>query len=65
MTFGDLFLGLLVATGFFVSAFVSPMFRNRRTGVLIGGVTGLALSVAVLAYGLTNVFAIGGAAAGN
>jgi len=65
MTIGDLFLGLLVALGFFVSAFVSRMFRGRMAGIFIGGVSGLAVSVFILVYGLTDVFSIAPVAAEN
>jgi hypothetical protein len=65
MTIGDLFLGLLVALGFFVSAFVSRMFRGRMAGIFIGGVSGLAVSVFILVYGLTDVFNIAPVAAEN
>ncbi|EBA11491.1 hypothetical protein RCCS2_02493 [Roseobacter sp. CCS2] len=58
MTMGDLLLGLLVALGFFVSALVSRMFRGKMAGIFIGGVTGLAVSVFILVYGLTDVFNI-------
>lgn len=65
MTIGDLFLGLLVALGFFVSAFVSRMFRGRMAGIFISGVSGLAVSVFILVYGLTDVFSIAPVAAEN
>ncbi|MFO8128046.1 hypothetical protein [Yoonia sp.] len=65
MTLGDLLLGLLVALGFFVSAIVSRMFRGRAAGIFIGGVTGLAVSVFILVYGLTDVFAVAPPAAEN
>ena len=65
MTLGDLILGLLVAFGFFVSAIVSRMFRGRMAGIFIGGVTGLAVSVFILAYGLTDVFSVAPSAAEN
>lgn len=65
MTLGDLLLGLLVALGFFVSAMVSRMFRNRMSGILLGGVTGLAVSVFVMVYGLTDVFSIAATDADN
>lgn len=58
MTLGDLALGLLVATGFFVSAGVSRFFRRGMAGVFIGGVVGLAVSVFILVYGLTDIFAV-------
>ena len=58
MTVGDILLGLMIACGFFVSAFVGRMFRRRMSGVIFGGVIGLAFSVTVLIYGLNNVFAI-------
>ncbi len=65
MTLGDLLLGLLVACGFFVSAIVSRMLRGRMAGIFIGGVTGLAVSVFILVYGLTDVFGIAPTAAEN
>jgi hypothetical protein len=65
MTLGDIVLGLLVACGFFVSALVSRMFRKRLTGVIIGGVVGLAFAVMILAYGLNNVFGAGQAGLEN
>ncbi|MFA8443810.1 hypothetical protein [Yoonia sp.] len=65
MTLGDLVLGLLVALGFFVSAAISRMFRGRMAGIFIGGVVGLAVSVFILVYGLTDVFAVAPAAVEN
>jgi hypothetical protein len=65
MTLGDLILGLLVALGFFVSALVSRMFRRPMAGIFIGGVAGLAVSVFILVYGLTDVFSIAPPAAEN
>ena len=56
MTLGDIMLGLLIVLGFFVSAAVSRMFRRGTTGIIIGGVAGLAVSVAMLFYGLDNLF---------
>ncbi|MEO1641665.1 MAG: hypothetical protein AAFU41_20745 [Pseudomonadota bacterium] len=56
MTFGDILFGFLIASGFFVSAFVARFFRRTSTGVLLGGVVGLGVSVALLYYGLTEVF---------
>ena len=58
MTVGDILLGLLVASGFFVAAAVSRMFRRKMTGIIFGGVVGIAVSVVILVYGLTDVFAI-------
>ena len=65
MTLGDLLLGLLVASGFFVSAGVSRLFRRWTAGLIIGGVAGCAVSVFILVYGLTDVFAIAPTAAEN
>ncbi len=65
MTLGDLILGLLVASGFFVSATVARMFRGWTAGVIFGGVAGFAVSIAILGYGLTDVFSIAPAAAEN
>ena len=65
MTLGDILLGLLIACGFFVSAAASRMFRKRMTGVIIGGVVGLAFAVTILVYGLNNVFAAGQAGLEN
>ncbi|MDP5084043.1 MAG: hypothetical protein NWQ23_01390 [Yoonia sp.] len=56
MTLGDILLGLLVASGFFVSAGVSRFFRRSMAGVIIGGVCGIAVSVLIMVYGLTDVF---------
>jgi hypothetical protein len=58
LTVGDILLGLLIACGFFLSAAVSRMFRRRMSGIIFGGVVGIAFSVTVLVYGLNNVFAI-------
>jgi hypothetical protein len=65
MSLGDLILGLLVASGFFVSAIVSRIFRGKMAGIFIGGVTGLAVSVFILVYGLTDVFSVAPAAVEN
>lgn len=56
MTLGDILLGLLIVTGFFVSAAISRLFRRGMTGIIIGGVAGLAVSVAMLFYGMDQVF---------
>ena len=58
MTLGDILLGVLVVFGFFVSAAVSRMFRRTMSGVIIGGVVGIAVSVTILFYGLNDVFAV-------
>ena len=58
MTLGDILLGALVVFGFFVSAAVSRMFRRTMSGVIIGGVVGIAVSVTILFYGLNDVFAV-------
>lgn len=65
MTLGDILLGLLIACGFFVSAAVSRIFRKRLTGVIIGGVVGLAFAVTILVYGLNNAFSAGQAGLEN
>lgn len=65
MTFADIIMGLLIACGFFVSALVSRFFRRSLTGVMMGGVIGLGVSVVVLVYGLNNVFAFGQAGLEN
>lgn len=56
MTLGDLLLGLLVGSGFFVSAIVGRIFRGWTAGVIFGGVAGCAVSVFVLVYGLNDLF---------
>lgn len=56
MNMADILIGFLVAGGFFVSAIVSRMFRKAGTGVLIGGVAGIAVSVLILYYGLSDMF---------
>jgi heme O synthase-like polyprenyltransferase len=58
MTLGDILLGVLVVFGFFVSAAVSRMFRRTMSGVIIGGVVGIAVSVTILFYGLSDLFAV-------
>ena len=55
MTVANFLIGFLVASGFFVSAAVSRMFRRTATGVLIGGVVGIGVSVAILYYGLGDL----------
>ncbi|WP_322892727.1 MULTISPECIES: hypothetical protein [unclassified Yoonia] len=54
MTMEQIVLGAVIASGFFLSAVVSRMFRRTVAGVVFGGVAGIALSVAVLSYGLTQ-----------
>ena len=56
MTFANLLMGVFIAFGFFVSAAVGRLFRKSATGILLGGVAGIAVSVVVLIYGLNNVF---------
>ncbi len=56
MTIGQILLGLLVASGFFVSAAVSRLFRGTMAGVVIGGVVGIGVSVLIMFYGLPDVF---------
>ena len=63
MTLGDILLGLLVATGYFVAALISRAFRRTATGVIIGGVAGIAVSVAFLFYGMDSLFSGANAAA--
>ncbi len=58
MTLGDILLGLLVACGFFVAAWVSRFFRRTMAGVIIGGVCGIGVSVLILFYGLGDVFGV-------
>lgn len=55
MTMEQIVLGAVIASGFFLSAFVSRLFRRSVAGVVFGGVAGIALSVAVLSYGLTQI----------
>ncbi|MGJ8622266.1 MAG: hypothetical protein ACSHW1_05765 [Yoonia sp.] len=59
MSFADIIMGIFIAGGFFVAALVSRFFRRPLTGVLLGGVVGLGVSVIVLVYGLNNVFSFG------
>lgn len=56
MTFTNIIMGIFVACGFFVSAAVGHMFRRAMTGIVLGGVAGIAVSVIVLIYGMNNVF---------
>ena len=56
MTAANIIMGILIAGGFFVSAIVGRMFRKSSTGIIVGGVAGIAVSVIVLIYGLNNVF---------
>lgn len=56
MTMADIVLGLLVALGFFVAAAVSRVFRRGATGIIIGGVAGIAVSVGILFYGMDTLF---------
>jgi hypothetical protein len=65
MTLGDILLGLMVASGFFISATVSRFFRGKMAGIVIGGVSGIAMSVLILVYGLTDVFGIAPAVVEN
>jgi len=65
VTVGDILLGLLIACGFFLSAGVGRMFRSRRSGIIFGGVVGLAFSVTALVYGLNSVFDVATAEAAN
>ncbi len=57
MSVADILLGFLIASGFFVSAAVSRMFRRSMTGIVFGGVVGIAVSVAILWYGFAEFFA--------
>ncbi|WP_439156197.1 hypothetical protein [Yoonia sp.] len=54
MSMADILIGFLVAGGFFVAAIVSRMFRKAGTGIVIGGVAGIAVSVLILYYGLSD-----------
>jgi hypothetical protein len=65
MSFANIIMGIMIASGFFVSAAVGHLFRRSSTGIVIGGVTGLAVSVVVLVYGLNNVFEFGPAVVEN
>lgn len=56
MTIADILIGFLIAGGFFVAAAVSRLFRRTSTGIIIGGVVGIAFSVVILRYGLAEVF---------
>ncbi|WP_375255512.1 hypothetical protein [Yoonia sp.] len=56
MTPANIIMGILIAGGFFVSAMIGRLFRKTTTGIIIGGVAGIAVSVVVLIYGLNNVF---------
>ena len=59
MTLGDILFGLLIVTGYFVSATVSRFFRRGMSGIIIGGVACLAVSVVVLSYGLDQFIDMG------
>lgn len=54
MTMQQVVLAVLIASGFFLSACVGRLFRRAVAGVVFGGVAGIALSVAVLSYGLSH-----------
>ncbi len=56
MTMADILIGLMIVTGFFVSAAISRLFRRGMTGIIIGGVAGLGVSVAILYYSLDQLF---------
>ncbi len=56
MTIANILMTILVAGGFFVAAAVGHMFRRATTGIIIGGVSGIAVSVLMLVYGVNNVF---------
>ncbi|MFQ1700543.1 hypothetical protein ACJ5NV_08105 [Loktanella agnita] len=56
MSIADILIGFLVAGGFFVAAAVSRLFRRSSTGIIIGGVVGIAFSVVILRYGLAEFF---------
>ncbi|MDX8352336.1 hypothetical protein [Cognatiyoonia sp. IB215182] len=56
MSIADFLLGFLVAGGFFVSAAISRLFRRTATGIIVGGVMGIAFSVVILRYGLADQF---------
>lgn len=57
MTMEDIVIGLSIVVGFFVAAAVSRIFRRTVTGILVGGVVGLGVSVAALFYGMDTLFA--------
>jgi uncharacterized membrane protein len=63
MTMEQIVLGAVVASGFFLSALVSRLFRRPVAGIVFGGVAGIALSVAVLSYGLAGLLEPGVVAA--
>ncbi len=65
MSIANILMGIFVACGFFVSAAIGHMFRRALTGIVIGGVAGLAVSVLVLIYGMNNVFEYGPAMVDN
>jgi heme O synthase-like polyprenyltransferase len=65
MTAANVLMGILIAFGFFVSAAVGRLFHKSSTGIVIGGVVGLAVSVVVFIYGLNNVFDFGAAVVEN
>ncbi len=54
MSIADILLGFLIAGGFFVSAAVSRMFRRPMTGIVFGGVAGIAVSVAIFWLGFED-----------
>lgn len=56
MTIADFLLGFLVAGGFFVAAACARLFRRPMTGIVIGGVVGIAFSVMILRFGLADLF---------
>lgn len=56
MSIADILLGFLVAGGYFVSAIVSRLFGRAATGIIVGGVLGVAFSVVILRYGLAEYF---------
>lgn len=58
MTMADILIGLMIVTGFFVSAAISRLFRRGLTGIIIGGVAGLGVSVAILYYSLDQLMVL-------
>ncbi len=56
MSIADILLGFLVAGGYFVSSAVSRLFGRAATGIIVGGVLGIAFSVVILRYGLADQF---------
>ena len=56
MSISDILIRFLVAGGFFVAAALSRLFRRPMTGIILGGVAGIAFSVFIMIYGFADVF---------